>query len=185
MDFSTTLPALGAAFDATGIRYALIGGLAMAARGVQRTTLDADFILFLEDLDAADDILLRHGFRRSFRSENVTHYAAAGPEPARVDLLHAFRGPSLGMLARAERLPCAGGFELPVVHSEDLIGLKLQALVNDPSREPQDWADMVALVKHASRARIPLDWELLGDYFDLFDRRPMLDQLLSIHGQTH
>jgi hypothetical protein len=185
MNFSRILPALGAAFDSHGIRYALIGGLAMAARGVQRSTLDADFILLLEDLDAADRILRQQGFQRAFRSENVSHYTLAEPEFARVDLLHAFRGPSLGMLNRAERLASVGGYGLPVVHPEDLIGLKLQAMVNDPSREPQDWADMLAMVRHAGRSGQPLDWELLGEYFELFERRSLLDQLISAHGQAH
>lgn len=38
MDFSRALPPLIERFDAAGIHYALIGGLAMAMRGVQRTT---------------------------------------------------------------------------------------------------------------------------------------------------
>ncbi|MCF7675605.1 MAG: hypothetical protein K9N23_20985 [Akkermansiaceae bacterium] len=46
MNFSESLAAVTSQFDEVGLRYALIGGLAMAMRGVQRATLDADFILY-------------------------------------------------------------------------------------------------------------------------------------------
>jgi hypothetical protein len=51
MDFAATLPSLIERFEAGQPGYALTGGLAMALRGVQRTTLDADFILTSLDLD--------------------------------------------------------------------------------------------------------------------------------------
>ena len=46
----------------------------MALRGVQRATVDLDFILMLQDLDKADAIFRRAGYERVFKSENVSHY---------------------------------------------------------------------------------------------------------------
>lgn len=40
-----------------------------------------------------------------------------------------------------------GGPELPVVQLEDLIGLKVQALVNDHEREQQELVDTCMLLK--------------------------------------
>jgi hypothetical protein len=55
-----------------------------------------------------------------------------------------------------------------------LIGLKLQALANDPTRR-QDEADIQTLFSTASS----LDVRLLRDYFRVFDREEDLDRLLA------
>jgi hypothetical protein len=181
MDFVTILPMLIGRFDDRRIRYALIGGLAMALRGVQRTTIDADFILLSDDLAACDAILDSLGYRRVFRSENVSHYHGINPALGQIDLLHAFRPATLGMLERAQRLPLTPDCSIPVVHLEDLIGLKVQAACNDPSRSIGDWNDIHLLVRHAGLTGQNLDWELLGDYLALFDQSHQLPILQQVH----
>ncbi|MEX1115004.1 MAG: hypothetical protein WEB53_07125 [Akkermansiaceae bacterium] len=171
--------------DAQNLRYALIGGMAMAMRGLQRTTLDLDFILMLEDLNLADQILRKHGYTREFHSENVSHYIGKDSTLGRIDLLHAFRGPTLGMLTRAERLTWADRISLPVVHIEDLIGLKVQAFINDPTRQPGDWADCLAIIRHAGDSSTPIDWELVEDYLILFNLGDRLVELKATYGQAH
>ncbi|MCX6864679.1 MAG: nucleotidyl transferase AbiEii/AbiGii toxin family protein [Verrucomicrobia bacterium] len=184
MDFATVLSRVVTALDAQGVHYALIGGMAMALHGLQRTTLDLDFILLLGDLAAADQILRSHGYHREFHSENVSHYLGDDPTLGRIDLLHAFRDPTLGMLERATRLPWPDGTAVPVVSLEDLIGLKVQALVNDPSRHGRDWADILQMIRHAGDAAIPIDWELVADYLALFDFGDKLPELAHVYGQT-
>lgn len=49
MHFLKVIGTITRQLDAEGVRYALIGGFAMALRGVQRATVDLDFILMLED----------------------------------------------------------------------------------------------------------------------------------------
>ena len=62
------------------------------------------------------------------------------------------------------------------VDVEGLIGLKLQALVNDPARRRQDEADIVALLSlHLSS----LDRALLDEYFALFDQADALERFLT------
>jgi hypothetical protein len=184
MDFATTLPALIAQFDGRHLRYALIGGLAMALRGVQRATIDADFILLADDLAVCHSILESLGYQRAYHSENVSHYTAAEPAQGRVDLLHAFRPATLGMLGRAERLPLTADCSIPVVHTEDLIGLKVQAACNDPSRATGDWSDIHRLVQHAGHTGQSLDWELLGDYLSLFEQSHHLTSLKDLYGEA-
>ena len=154
----------------------------MAMRGVQRATLDADFILALEDLERAHSMLLSLGYHRDFHSANVSHYLSPDPAFGRIDLLHAFRGPTLGMLERVERLDFAAAQTIPVVHLEDLIGLKIQAATNDPARSRSDWNDIHLLLEHAARQRLPLDWELIGDYLGLFDLQTKLPELKQTYG---
>lgn len=150
----------------------------MAMRGVQRATLDLDFILALDDLETAHKVLRDLSFERYFHSENVSHYRR-DDQNWRVDLLHAFRKPAMAMLERAERLPVEGGPNLPVAATEDIIGLKVQAMNNDPSRAEQDWLDIRLLVRSAKALEQALDWELIEQYFDLFGKRDLLDVLKS------
>ena len=185
MDFVAATVHLSEKLDASGIHYALIGGLAMALRGLERATFDADFILMLSDLPRAHDILVNEGYVREFHSENVSHYLNTRSALPRVDILHAFRGPSLGMLTRAERLPLGPTQTLPVVQIEDLIGLKIQALVNNPTRSLGDWNDIHRLVTHAGASQTPLQWDLIEDYLTLFNLAAKLPELRLIYGQTH
>lgn len=156
----------------------------MALRGVQRTTLDADFILLADDLENCHKILQSIGYQREFHSENMSHYVATEPDLGRVDLLHAFRPATLGMLERSERLPLMNGCTIPVVHTEDLIGLKVQAACNDASRATGDWSDIHRLTENAGHTNQPLDWELIGDYLDLFEQSHHLLTLQNLYGKA-
>ncbi|MBI5415267.1 MAG: hypothetical protein HZA29_00465, partial [Candidatus Omnitrophica bacterium] len=69
-----------------------------------------------------------------------------------------------------------GQFKVKVITPEDIIGLKVQASVNDPGRGARDRADIEELLKrHADK----LDLKLLREYFSLFDRQDELDELLG------
>jgi hypothetical protein len=185
MDLVVSLSRLGRRFDEAGIRYALIGGLAMALRGVQRATFDLDFLLMLSDLDAADSILNAEGCTRVYKSENVSHYQHPAPGGLRVDILHAFRGPSLGMLGRADRLELTPGCSLPVLRIEDIVGLKIQALVNNPARALGDWNDIHRLIRHAGEQAAPLEWELIADYLEIFNLSDRLLGLRGVYDEAH
>jgi len=80
------------------------------------------------------------------------------------------------MLRRARPALLRGArLRVPVVDAEGLIGLKLQALVNAPSRR-QDEADIRALLA-ARRGTLKLD--VLRDYYRLFGRELDLERLLA------
>jgi hypothetical protein len=58
--------------------------------------------------------------------------------------------------------------------AEGLIGFKLQAIVNDP-RRTQDLEDIRALLR---ANRTTLDMAEVHEYFRLFDREPLLQEIL-------
>ncbi len=58
---------------------------------------------------------------------------------------------------------------------EGLIGFKLQALTNDP-RRTQDLADIRALIR-ANRSTLKMDE--VREFFRLFDREALLEELLN------
>lgn len=184
MDFLKVLDEICGALDRASIRYALIGGFAMAMRGVQRATVDLDFILLSDDLDRAHELLQSGGYQRIFHSENVSHYRADDSDYGRIDVLHAFRRPSLSMLDRAERLEVSPGLAVPVARVEDVIGLKIQAAVNDPERETQDWLDIHLLLEAAGQQGEGMDWTLVADYLRIFNLGDRLKLLKEWYGKA-
>lgn len=150
--------------------FALIGGLALASHKVVRATQDIDFLV---EADRADDIeaaLLALGYARLHRSTDVANYTR-GDE--RLDVLYASRPIARRLLHSAQDAGRAFA-GLRVVSAEGIIGFKLQALVNDPTRL-QDLADIRALLR-ANRAS--LDMHELREYFQIFDRESLLDEIL-------
>jgi hypothetical protein len=184
MDFELVLRRVVGALEAGGIHYAVIDGFAMALRGVQRAIMDLDFILMLEDMGKADLILSDCGYERVFHSENVSHYSSGSQDWGRIDILHAFRGPTLGMLKRAESLPVLEGLAIKVVRIEDIVGLKVQASVNNPARAAQDWADIRMILGAAGEQGRLVDWALVADYLAIFHLDAKLDELKRYHGTT-
>ena len=92
----------------------------------------------------------------------------------RVDFLYASRPIARQLLVTARELATSLG-NLRVISTEGLIGFKLQGWVNDP-RRTQDLQDIRALLR-ANRAT--LDWVKVREYFQLFGRDALLDELLN------
>ena len=160
-----------AAFVGCKTMPALIGGLALAAHQVVRATRDVDFLADADDADRLHEILLALGYRCVHRSEDAANYLR---EDEGLDLLYAHRPTARRLLADAEERSTALG-SLRVISAEGLIGFKLQALVNNPSRT-RDLDDIRALLR-AQRGR--LNMQEVQEYFALFDRKGMLDELLA------
>ncbi|MGC8517746.1 MAG: hypothetical protein ACP5P4_04360 [Steroidobacteraceae bacterium] len=153
-----------------GARYALIGGLALAPHHVIRATQDVDLLVDLENADAIERELTALGYRSIHRSEEAAN-CLRGDE--RVDFIYAHRPTAKRLLAGARTLVTSLG-ELRVISGEGLIGFKLQGIANDP-RRTQDLEDIRALLR-ANRGR--LDMAEVREYFRLFDREPLLNDLL-------
>lgn len=150
---------------------ALIGGLALAAHQVVRATRDVDFLADADDADRLHGILLGLGYRCVHRSEDAANYLR---DDEGLDLLYAHRPVARRLLAEAtERTTVMG--PLRVISAEGLIGFKLQALINNPSRS-RDLEDIRALLR-AQRGR--LNMGEVREYFAMFDREEMLDGLLD------
>lgn len=159
-----------AAVRTAGARYALIGGLALAPHNVIRATQDVDLLVELEKADGIEAQLLKLGYRCLHRNDDAANYVRGGE---RVDLLYARRPIARRLLEGAAELSTSLG-SLRVISPEGLIGFKLQGLVNDP-RRTQDLEDIRALLR-ANRAR--LDMVEVREYFRLFNRGSLLDELL-------
>lgn len=151
MNFVSTLRDLGACFQALEWRCAVIGALAAGIHGVPRTTVDVDALIdgaFASRLDVA---LADLGYSVTFRWEESSHFASNRLDRCPLDFLHARRPHTLAMLARAEKVDLVGpDLPVPVVQVEDLIGLKVQAMINDPDRRRGELVDIRALLEAAA-----------------------------------
>jgi Uncharacterised nucleotidyltransferase len=166
VDFELVLQTLISEFSRLEIRCAAIGGFALGVLGVPRQTLDLDFLVHRDDLDKLGAALTALGYTRSFQSENVSQYRHPDAAWGSVDFIHAFRKISLAMLDRAKDYPALGGKQsLRTAAPEDVIGLKVQAMFNDPERKTQEQNDIERLMARYGRR---LDWNRIQEFYDVF-----------------
>ncbi len=182
MDFRVVTEKLLTAFGNVGVRYALMGGYALGLWGIGRATVDIDFLVNRDDLGKVDSIMHDLGYECKYRSENVSQYVSPLKILGEVDFLHAFRETSLEIINRAqEKEILNGALKIKVVVPEDLIGLKLQAIKNDPSREQTDIADIEFLISLRGKN---LDWSLIEEYFKIFNMKDIYKKLRKKHSET-
>lgn len=158
-------------FARNGTQPALIGGLAVVAHQVVRATKDVDFLVAAEAADKVHDALLNLGYQCLYRSEDAANYVR-GTEG--LDLLFAHRPLARRLLAQASERETPLG-RLRVISVEGLIGFKLQGFVNDAKRT-RDLDDIRALLQIH---RASLDIDELREYFGLFNKPELLNELLG------
>jgi len=112
-----------AALNGIGVRFALIGGLALASHKVIRATRDIDLLTDANSADEIDRLLTRLGYRCIHRSTDAGNYLR-GDE--RVDFLYASRPAARQLLGAAAEFKTAFG-DLRVVSLEGLIGFKMRS----------------------------------------------------------
>lgn len=182
MDFKTVLGFIIKGFNEKDVRYALIGGFALGALGVSRATVDLDFLVHRDDLPKIDKIMKEHEYNCVYKSENVSQYISAVKIFGEVDFLHAFRDISTEMLKRAiEKDIFEGNLKIKVLRPEDIIGLKLQAIANDKTRTMREFIDIEALMDNY---RINLDWQLIEEYFSIFEQKEKFKELKEMYGNV-
>jgi len=166
VDFEVVLRRLIVEFSRLQIRYAAIGGFALGVLGAPRQTMDLDFLVHRDDLEKLDGALIALGYTRVFQSENVSQYRHPDAAWGSIDFIHAFRKISLAMLDRAKDYPAIGGKQsLRTAQPEDVIGLKVQAMFNDPERKAQEQNDIERLI---ARYGGGLDWNRIEEFYDVF-----------------
>lgn len=160
-----------ATLGAANAPFALIGGLALAPHKVIRATQDIDLLMDARMADSVHEALLRVGYLCLHRSADAGNYLR-GDE--RVDFIYAHRSAALRLLHNAKPLQTDFGL-LHVVSAEGLIALKLQGYVNNP-RRTRDLEDIRSLI--AANRQI-LDMDEVREYFRLFGKEPLLEELLK------
>ncbi len=176
MDFEAVSKMVLDQFTKQNVRCAIIGGFALHAAGFTRATLDIDFLVHQQDFLKVKAILLSFGYELRHESLDAANFWGKLNELGGIDFIIAHRKYALAMLERAKPYEIVQGYKVNVVIPEDIIGLKLQALHNDPERYAQDMTDIEWLIKNH---RKNLNLEILKEYFGLFNCADKLEQILQ------
>ena len=177
MNFELVFKQVIQSFEEEKLQYGLIGGFALGVMGILRSTIDIDLLLLIDDLEKADKILEKALYKRIYRSENISQYSSDIKELGHIDIIHSFRQLSKEMLSRTVKFTIFDTYHVSVLMPEDIIGLKVQAISNDPSRQAIDIEDMRLLLDFKKRKQQSVDWGLLSDYFSLFDKQELFNKL--------
>ena len=177
MDFQLVFEKVISSFEKEKLQYGLIGGFALGVMGILRSTMDIDILLLVDNLDKADRILTDSMYTCVHRTPNLSQYTSQIKALGSIDILHASKTISKEMLSRVERFRVFNTYMIPVLSPEDIIGLKVQAIANDAQREATDIFDMRLLLDYQRQRKRPIDWELLDEYFSLFNKHALLAEL--------
>ena len=134
------------ALEEAGVRYALIGGLAVGIHaGLPRATLDVDVAAHLgTGREKAIEALERAGLKKTGEFEHSVNFRHDTGEPVQLAFDAAFDV----MIERAETIDVAG-IGVRVVRKDDLIAMKRRAAA-DPARRKskrlRDQADVELLL---------------------------------------
>ena len=166
MDFKKVIESIVREFSDQQIDFALVGGLAVSLYVQPRATQDVDILLLFEDIKKARKIFLSMGYKVLFESTDIITFASDKEGLGRVDVQLAHRKPSIEMLNRANVIELFPKIKIKVLKPSDIIGLKVQAYNNDPSRYHKDMADIQELSKLVEKK----DLATVKDYFKMFGK---------------
>ena len=144
-------------FEALGLRWALVGGLAVSARAEPRTTRDIAIAVAVEgdaEAEAAVLALRQRGYRDAGQmiEQHATGRLATmrivSPDSAHgtavVDLIFASTGIEREIVAAASPVEVLAGTTIPVASLAHLLAMKVLA------GRMQDLADFASLFRHSS-----------------------------------
>ncbi len=179
MDFKEVLKNVISRFQKNKIDFVLSGGLALSTMGIFRFTKDIDFVVYEESREMIHEIMTELGYhKQDFSSDEIISYLSPLKVFGQVDFLLARRKYTRGMMSRAMKKPIFNGeFEVKTLLPEDLIGLKVQAISNDPqNRYLVDAPDIQNILRlHKSN----MDMNIVREYFKIFNKERLLDEWIN------
>ncbi|MGE3800254.1 MAG: hypothetical protein AB7H80_04475 [Candidatus Kapaibacterium sp.] len=118
-------------FEDHGIRYAVIGGFAMAFHDLLRATDDLDYLVLTDDIEKAIELVKEAGFRESgqpiyFQNSRMTLYRLVKftqHEHILVDLLTSIEQDHIDVISEAVTMDVGFG-KIHVANKEAMIKLK-------------------------------------------------------------
>ncbi len=130
-----------------GLRFILIGGLAVIEHGYGRLTLDIDLLVLREERQRWRELLHGLGYELSSEQDTFHQYRRTEKEKWPLDLMLANRETFAGLIAAASPVTTQGARVL-LVSLDHLIALKLHVLKQARlHRFLKDFQDVVELVR--------------------------------------
>lgn len=154
---------------ANNIKFSLIGGFALSNYGIHRATRDIDLLIDGSAKERIKDLFKAAGFVLYHETNEILQFEGLGY----LDVLLANRPLSLQMLSESKNSTYLQ--DIPVASVEAIVGLKIQAYRNDPSRTLKDKSDIQELLKIKD-----IDLKIVKKYADLFDAWTEIQELMKI-----
>jgi hypothetical protein len=169
LEFATVLGVVSDFLTEKESRYAVIGGVALIAYGLPRTTLDLDFIVESSVQDALIRFLESRGYQTLHKSSGYSSHAHPNLLLwGSLDFVYVSGKTSQELFDACRTTTGPGGLQILVPKPEHLAALKVTAMKNDPTRTFQDMADVRFLLNLPGVDRIQIR--------DYFDRQGMRDR---------
>ena len=173
MQFDQVLRTWKAFFEREGVRYAVIGGLAMRAWGSPRTTEDVDFVVDLAARERVIGFAEAEGFETLHVSDSYSNHLRGVD---RIDFMYVEPSTADQIFGAADEKTFIGDVPLNVARPEHLAAMKALAIKWNPRRAFRDMSDIGILL------RVPgVDRAFIRDYFA---RKGMLDVFDEIEKHT-
>jgi hypothetical protein len=147
VDFARTFRDIETELACRQIRVAVVGGIALAAYGHPRSTLDLDLVVDGDRQPQVIDVLAAQGFETLHQSTGYSNHLHPDPTRGRVDVLYVRDRTRDSIFAGLRLLPGPGEAPIPVPRPEHLIAMKVHAIRHAPARLWQDMADIAHLVR--------------------------------------
>lgn len=160
MEFGHALRTWKEYLEREGVRYALIGGLAVHAWGRSRMTKDVDFVVDLSSREAVIAFAESLGYETLHASAAFSNHQHASPALGRVDFMYV-AGETAERIFRAVTIkPVLGDLSAPVTSPEHLAMMKGLAIKRFPHRALFEGEDVRVLLN------VPgVDREAVREYY--------------------
>ena len=147
MDFAGELNTVRSFLEERGYRSAVIGGVALAAYGHPRLTLDLDIVTDAAAQDALVALMEARGFATLHRSAGYSNHRHPRSSHGRVDFMYVRGDTAERVFAEVRQLAGPRGESVAVPRPEHLVAMKVRAIVEAPERTWQDLADIGYLIR--------------------------------------
>lgn len=147
MDFAGEIDAIGSFLAQAGVPFVVVRGVALAAYGHPRMTLDLDVATDAGAQDAVVSFMEGRGFTTLHRSSGYSNHLHPDRTHGRVDFIYVRGETARRLFEGARRLPGPGGRAITVPRPEHLVAMKVQAMRDAPERTWQELVDIGHLVR--------------------------------------
>ncbi len=147
MDFERAYEDVAGFLTTAGFHCAVVGGVALAAYGCVRMTLDLDLATEAEAQGDLVAFMESRGYSTLHRSSGYSNHRHHDRALGRVDVVYVRGETAVLLFGGVRALPGPGGRPIPVPRPEHLIAMKVQAMKNAPDRTWQELVDIAYLVR--------------------------------------
>jgi hypothetical protein len=174
MQFTEVLTTFAEFFEREKIRWAIAGGLAVAAWGYERGTQDMDFVISGDDRKKVTAFAESLGYETVYASDSFSHHLHHTEAFGRVDAIYVNGRTADDMFANATMRVTAGSVLAPVISAEHIAMMKAFAIKAIPTRLRADSRDIEFLLTLPG-----IDREAVRNYFARFGLLEIFDDIDS------